>query len=177
MKQEFYESKDLLLCMILLCVFIGCGMLYFAQTVCANLLLAVLVPLWAILFLGRRYFLASKPYVTIDNFKIEHDGQMFLWTQIKSISLTRRRGLRSRRTNFFLKIEQEKAVSWIDLKYFSDKNRRALLDALELYIPVQYDSCSYESNEQRWFMFWMFFLVAFAMSAYWFHNFIVALGK
>lgn len=158
-KQVFYESKSVLLCAFLI-VAVGIGLIMTILFSCVfQFWMAVLTYLPVLFILGKRYLSARDPYIIIDDLKLEHDGQVFLWPEIREITLASKRFVKG--VNLFLKIDQDGDVSWVDLKYFSDKDRRALLDAVEAHKTVQYKSCTYESNIQTWFLGSTIFIVIF----------------
>ncbi len=178
MRRDFYESKSVLSFMLLWCVLMGGLVIYLLQSCLMNLCFILSFFIFAILFLGKRYLSTSSPYITIDAFFIEHEGQRFLWHQIQEISLTPRfqRG-KNVGLNLYLKIESKQETCWVNLKYFSDKDRRSLLDAIEQYVPVQYVKSQYDSNIQTFFLGTITFVSVFMIFALWFNSYITALGK
>lgn len=175
MRQEFYESKSILLSLVV-GVFIAIGWgVYILSSCPARQMSIALFGAMVIFFLGKRYLAAAKPYVIIDDLKIEHDSQYILWSQVQKVSLTPkkyRKGL-----NLFLRVEADSDELWIDLKYVSDKGRRALLDAVDMHKQVQYVRCKYASNAQAWYLGCMVFIFVFALLALWFHDYITSLPK
>ena len=177
MKQEFYESKNVLLVFLIELIAIG-GLLRFMLWECqVPLWVAVFFMYFLISFFVKRYQSAQMPYVTLDDLKIEHDHQPFLWTEIKRISLTPRLHPMAKSYTFFLKIEHRCGYDAIDLKYFSDKDRRALLDAVEKHIPVQYDHCKYESNFQKLCIWTTAMTVVFCWFCLLFYTYMNALHR
>jgi len=162
MKQEFYESKSVLLCAFVISA-LATGVMAVVVSSCVFYFWGV-IPFYigVLVVLFKRYLSAKMPYITMDDLKLEHDGQVFLWSEIREISLASKRFIKG--VNLFLKIDQAWDTSWIDLKYFSDKDRRSLLDAVEAHKTVQYKKgCSYESNIQTWFLGSMIFVIIFVI--------------
>lgn len=172
MKQQFCESKSIFLAFLLWGIS-TIGFIYYILGDCYPATIKLLPFFAFILMIMFRWIFAPKPYIVIDPIKMNYKEHSFLWPQIQKISLTRR--LRSRNPRICLKIESHNEVYWIDLIYFSDDNRRSLLDAIEKYHKVDYEKYKYASNERRWFIFGLYALLVFCIGAYYFHEYITHL--
>ena len=109
------------------------------------------------------YFLSSfKEYIIVSPSGITHKQSTFLWSDIKQVSLTRRKfPVRDRSLIPCLELTLPYGVHRIGLKMLTDTERRNLLDCIENYKTITSDGKKYERNYMMRTMATMIFLFIF----------------
>ena len=140
------------------------GSIYFWNSCSRNIEYLFFVVFFAVaLCVVVFYFLSSfKEYIIVSPSGITHKQSTFLWSDIKQVSLTRRKfPARERNIIPCLELTLPYAIHRIGLKMMSDNERRHLLDCIEHYKPITYDGKKYERNYMTWTMATMIFLFIF----------------
>ena len=154
-KKEFYESRFAIAILFVFCLIMDFFSIGSIMSTCSNNTAGIngSIFVYIILFVGMTVFAFLKlistfrPYITIDDFRLQHKGRSFMWQQIKQVSLARRPYIN--KSPLYLKLELNHRKYWINLRFISDSARRQILDTIESHIPVQYDfGCKYNSHEQ-----------------------------